>query len=274
MKEIIFVVVLVTLYLNEISAWGFKDGVLHNSIWLEQAAGVYHRESRNGKYKLTYREARAVCEFEGGQLATYEQLEEARKIGFHVCAAGWLHKGRVGYPIVKPTFNCGFGKKGIIDYGFRLNKSETWDAYCYNPNAKECGGVLTEQERDIKSPGYPDEYESDQICYWHIRLNYGQRIYIEFLDFDIEDDTDCLSDYFEVYDSYDDVHGLIGRFCGDELPDDIISTGNVMTLKFLTDGSITAGGFKLKYSALDPHSKFQDGTNVTSTPETDTNFLH
>lgn len=47
----------------------------------EQAAGVYHREARSGKYKLTYAEAKAVCEFEGGRLATYKQLEAARKIG-------------------------------------------------------------------------------------------------------------------------------------------------------------------------------------------------
>lgn len=47
----------------------------------EQAAGVYHREARSGKYKLTYAEAKAVCEYEGGHLATYKQLEAARKIG-------------------------------------------------------------------------------------------------------------------------------------------------------------------------------------------------
>lgn len=47
----------------------------------EQAAGVYHREARSGKYKLTYTEAKAVCEYEGGRLATYKQLEAARKIG-------------------------------------------------------------------------------------------------------------------------------------------------------------------------------------------------
>ncbi|KAG8432318.1 hypothetical protein GDO86_016818 [Hymenochirus boettgeri] len=247
MKIIIF---LVSAFLDGTFAWGFRNGVLHNSIWLEQAAGVYHRESRNGKYRLTYREAKAVCEYEGGLLATYEQLEAARKIGFHVCAAGWMHKGRVGYPIVKPTFNCGFGKKGIVDYGYRLNKSERWDAYCYNPHAKECGGVLTDKQRIIKSPGYPGEYENNQICYWHIRIPYGQRVEIEFLDLDIEEDIDCLSDYFEIYDSYDDIHGLVGRYCGFELPDNIVSTGNVMTLKFLSDGSVTGGGFQIKYTAL------------------------
>ncbi|KAM8933535.1 tumor necrosis factor-inducible gene 6 protein [Pelodytes ibericus] len=264
-KSLLFL--LIVQVLDKSYQWGFKNGVLHNSIWLEQAAGVYHRESRNGKYQLTYREARAVCEYEGGKLATYDQLEEARKIGFHVCAAGWLHKGRVGYPIVKPTFNCGFGKKGIIDYGFRLNKSEKWDAYCYNPDGKECGGILTEQERIIKSPGYPNEYENEQICYWHIRLQLGQRIHIEFLDMDIEEDTDCLSDYFEIYDSYDDVYGLVGRYCGFELPDDIVSTGNVMTLKFMTDGSIAGTGFQIRYSALDPPSDFGMHAKETSSPE-------
>lgn len=47
----------------------------------EQAAGVYHRESRNGRYQLTYKEAIAVCKYEGGSVATYMQLEEARQIG-------------------------------------------------------------------------------------------------------------------------------------------------------------------------------------------------
>lgn len=78
----------------------------------------------------------------------------------------------------------------------------------------------------------------------------------------------------------------ISRFCGDYLPDDIISTGesphiftskehketfgfkaiqniclwcfpgNVMTLKFLSDASVTAGGFQLQYIAFNaslPH---------------------
>ncbi|XP_063788360.1 tumor necrosis factor-inducible gene 6 protein [Pseudophryne corroboree] len=273
MKKLIFFI-LIALHLDETFEWGIRNGIFHNSIWLEQAAGVYHRESRSGKYQLTYREARAVCEYEGGQLATYDQLEEARKIGFHVCAAGWLQKGRVGYPIVKPTFNCGFGKKGIIDYGYRLNKSERWDAYCYNPHAKECGGVFTEQERIIKSPGYPDEYENEQICYWHIRVNIGQPILLQFLEMDIEEDTDCLSDYLEVYDSYDDFHGLVGRFCGDMLPDDIISTGNVMTLKFLSDGSITGGGFQLKYTALSPPSKYDPEIDTNLTSEANPDFLH
>ncbi|KAI1237395.1 hypothetical protein IHE44_0014660 [Lamprotornis superbus] len=164
---------------------------------------------------------------------------------FHVCAAGWMAKGRVGYPIVKAGANCGFGKTGIVDYGIRLNRSERWDAYCYNPNGKECGGVFTDSKHVFRSPGYPNEYENEQICYWHIRVRYGHRIRLQFLEFDVEEDTACLADFLEVYDSYDDINGFVGRFCGDELPDDIIST---------------AGGFQIRYSSLDTAT----GSNATS----------
>lgn len=69
----------------------------------------------------------------------------------------------------------------------------------------------TDQEKILQSPSYPEEYPDDQICYWHIRLRYGQRIRLHFRDFDVEEDTDCLSDFLEIYDSYDDVSGFAGR---------------------------------------------------------------
>lgn len=55
-----------------------------HSVLTEQAAGVYHRESRKGRYQLTYNEAKAVCKYEGGKLATYKQLEAARQIGLQL----------------------------------------------------------------------------------------------------------------------------------------------------------------------------------------------
>lgn len=56
----------------------------------ERAAGVYHRESRKGRYQLMYEEAKAVCKHEGGQLATYEQLEAARQIGLQLITHDYL----------------------------------------------------------------------------------------------------------------------------------------------------------------------------------------
>ncbi|CAM9614470.1 unnamed protein product [Lampetra planeri] len=233
-------------------AWGFRNGIWHNSIWLESAAGVYHREARQGRYRLSFREARAVCRFEGGDLATLEQLRTAQRAGLHNCVAGWLAGSRVGYPIVKPSHNCGFGVKGVVEYGVRIDKEERWDAYCFNPKGKQCGGIFTEEQRDFTSPDYP-AYRDRSICYWHIRVPYGSRVVISFSDFSVEEDAvACLADFLEVYDSYDDVSGLVGRFCGSELPEDIVSTSNVMTLKFRSDSSVTDRGFVAHYRVLKP----------------------
>lgn len=73
--------------------------------------------------------------------------------GFHVCAAGWMAKGRVGYPIVKAGANCGFGRTGIVDYGIRLNRSERWDAYCYNPNGVFGNSSLLPMSRAVSAVG-------------------------------------------------------------------------------------------------------------------------
>lgn len=50
---------------------------------------------------------------------------------YHLCAAGWLDGQRVGYPTAFSSPNCGAGYVGIVDYGKRVNLSETWDVFCY-----------------------------------------------------------------------------------------------------------------------------------------------
>lgn len=44
-----------------------------------------------------------------------------------------------------------------------------------------------------------------------------------------------------------------------------------MTLKFLSDASVTAGGFQIRYVTMDAPSKAGDGKNATSQGKT--NFL-
>lgn len=55
---------------------------------------------------------------------------------YHLCAAGWLDGERVGYPTAFSSPNCGSGYVGIVDYGRRVNLSETWDVFCYREKGK------------------------------------------------------------------------------------------------------------------------------------------
>lgn len=59
-------------------------------------------------------------------------------MGFHLCLVGWLDNGTAGYPTAYPNPSCGSSHVGIVDYGFRSNLSETWDAFCYREKGEWC----------------------------------------------------------------------------------------------------------------------------------------
>ncbi len=61
--------------------------------------------------------------------------------GYNLCAAGWLDKARVAYPMSFSNSKCGFGHVGIVDYGIRNNLSELWDTFCYRVKGKCHDGI-------------------------------------------------------------------------------------------------------------------------------------
>ncbi|XP_053233528.1 stabilin-1 isoform X1 [Podarcis raffonei] len=104
----------------------------------EKTVGVFHLQSPQGKYRFTYQEAEAACAAEGATVATLKQLSAAQQMGFHQCIVGWLYNRSAGYPTVYPSLKCGSHHVGIVDYGFRSNASEKWDAYCYRVQDVQC----------------------------------------------------------------------------------------------------------------------------------------
>lgn len=46
-----------------------------------------------------------------------------------------------------------------------------------------------------------------------------------------------------------------------------------MTLKFISDASVTAGGFQIKYVAVDPQSKSSQAKNSSATSTGNKNIL-
>ncbi|XP_042746083.1 stabilin-2 [Lagopus leucura] len=104
----------------------------------DTTVGVFHLRSPQGQYKMTYEKAKEACANESATVATYNQLLYAQKARYHLCAAGWLDGQRVGYPTAFSSPNCGAGYVGIVDYGKRVNLSETWDVFCYREKEVNC----------------------------------------------------------------------------------------------------------------------------------------
>ncbi|CAH1246976.1 TLL1 [Branchiostoma lanceolatum] len=112
-----------------------------------------------------------------------------------------------------------------------------------------CGGFLNETTGSI-SPPYVDNLD----CIWTISAPPGFFIELDFTAFDLEGGgSSCSYDYVAVYDGPDTSAELIGKFCGSGIPAPIHSHGNILTVRFRTDRSVTETGFVLVYTTTDEH---------------------
>lgn len=59
----------------------------------------------------------------------------------------------------------------------------------------------------------------------------------------------CIFTLFQVYDGGSVQSPLLGRFCGAQIPAPVSSTQNMMTVKFVTDGSQHNTGFMASYTS-------------------------
>ncbi|KAM4741209.1 stabilin-1 [Anableps anableps] len=101
-------------------------------------AGVFHLRSPEGKYKMNFSQADAACQAEDATLATFQQLGDAQQLGMHLCVAGWIQGGRVGYPTRFPSVRCGDNHVGLVMYKDPVDQSSKYDAYCYRLKEVSC----------------------------------------------------------------------------------------------------------------------------------------
>uniref|UniRef100_A0AAR2KT71 Neuropilin n=1 Tax=Pygocentrus nattereri TaxID=42514 RepID=A0AAR2KT71_PYGNA len=100
----------------------------------------------------------------------------------------------------------------------------------------------------LTSPGYPLSYYPSQKCVWVITApGAHQRILINFNPhFDLED-RDCKYDYVEVRDGVDETGQLVGKYCGKIAPSPVVSSGNQLFIKFVSDYETHGAGFSIRY---------------------------
>ncbi|KAM9295136.1 tolloid-like protein 1 isoform 1-T1 [Morus bassanus] len=126
--------------------------------------------------------------------------------------------------------------------GFVLheNKHDCKEAECeqkiHSPN-----GIIT-------SPNWPDKYPSRKECTWEISATPGQRVKLTFNEFEIEQHQECAYDHLEVFDGESEKSPILGRLCGNKIPDPLMATGNKMFLRFISDASVQRKGFQATHS--------------------------
>ncbi|KAM5235406.1 cubilin [Ctenodactylus gundi] len=113
----------------------------------------------------------------------------------------------------------------------------------------QCGGTVTGQNGVIESIGYPTlPYPNNLFCQWHLQGLPGHYLTIHFEDFNLQYSSGCEKDFVEIWENSTSGH-ILGRFCGDTIPHSIDTSSNVAFVRFVTDGSLIASGFRLRFES-------------------------
>ncbi|VDL92440.1 unnamed protein product [Schistocephalus solidus] len=85
-----------------------------------------------------------------------------------------------------------------------------------------------------------------------IEVPVGFSVVLTFSNFTLEGQKDCRNDYLEIHDGPSE-HShtpILHRICGPDAPAPIKSTGNTMTVRFITDDFNEKKGFKARFKKI------------------------
>ncbi|XP_026990124.1 procollagen C-endopeptidase enhancer b isoform X1 [Tachysurus fulvidraco] len=125
-----------------------------------------------------------------------------------------------------------------------------------------CGGRLTNPHGSVKTPNWPESnYPAGISCSWHISVASNMVIEVKFEKLDLEADKYCRFDYVAIFNGGEsDNSRRIGKFCGDNAPEPVISRGNEVLVQFVSDLSLTGAGFMAHYKSIPRGSRTATST--------------
>ncbi|NXY74927.1 PAMR1 protease, partial [Glareola pratincola] len=162
--------------------------------------------------------------------------------------------------------NCKSCRNG--SWGGTLDNFYIKGIYCaecragwYGGDCMRCGQVLQASRGQILLEGYP----LNAHCEWTIHVQAGFNIELRFSMLSLEFDYMCQYDYVEIRDGDNLDSRIIKKFCGNERPPPIRSTGSSLHVLFQSDGSKNFDGFLAVFEEITACSSspcLHDGTCI------------
>ncbi|KAM4036824.1 bone morphogenetic protein 1 isoform 2-T2 [Anomaloglossus baeobatrachus] len=112
-----------------------------------------------------------------------------------------------------------------------------------------CWETLQDSQGNFSSPGYPNGYSAFEHCVWRLSVTPGEKIRLNFTSLDVYRSRLCWYDYIEVRDGHWKKAPLIGRYCGDKIPDSILSSDSRLWIEFRSSSNYVGKGFHAVYEA-------------------------
>ncbi|KAM9554995.1 inactive serine protease PAMR1 isoform 5-T5 [Guaruba guarouba] len=196
----------------------------------------------------------------------YDQIEcicpgQKERVGYTIpccrnedneCDSCLIHPGCTIFENCKSCRNGSWGGT-LDDFYIKGIYCSACRAGWYGGDCMRCGQVLRASRGQILLEGYP----LNARCEWTIHVQAGFNIELRFSMLSLEFDYMCQYDYVEVRDGDNLDSQIIKKFCGNERPPPIRSTGSSLHVLFQSDGSKNFDGF---------HAVFEEITACSSSP--------
>ncbi|XP_054478628.1 cubilin [Anoplopoma fimbria] len=138
--------------------------------------------------------------------------------------------------------------------GFTCTCTAQWTGpLCQSPQ-QACGGFLSGPAGSFSYPNTPghDEYDHQVSCAWVIRIEPNKILRITFPFFELESSANCNYDFLQIHDGDSASAFMIGKYCGQNNPQELHSSHNSLYFWFRSDHSVSAGGFTVAWQSQDP----------------------
>ncbi|NWR21777.1 PAMR1 protease, partial [Emberiza fucata] len=196
----------------------------------------------------------------------YDQIEcicpgQKERVGYTIpccrnedneCDSCLIHPGCTIFENCKSCRNGSWGGT-LDDFYIKGIYCAECRAGWYGGDCMRCGQVLRASRGQILLEGYP----LNARCEWTIHVQAGFNIELRFSMLSLEFDYTCQYDYVEIRDGDNLDSRIIKKFCGNERPPPIQSTGSSLHVLFQSDGSKNFDGF---------HAVFEEITACSSSP--------
>ena len=113
-----------------------------------------------------------------------------------------------------------------------------------------CNETLFNMSGYFYSPSFPGYYLDDMSCTWHITVQSGHTIHLEFEEFHLEDHPMCRDCFVQIFDGQDVTALTLGRFCGYVYPPLLVSSSNHFTIVLTCHGDVHKARFKAFYHSV------------------------
>ncbi|XP_074837804.1 bone morphogenetic protein 1 isoform X3 [Carettochelys insculpta] len=127
-----------------------------------------------------------------------------------------------------------------------------------------CGETLQDSQGNFSSPEFPNGYPAHMHCVWRISVTPGEKIILNFTTLDLYRSRLCWYDYVEVRDGFWRKATQRGRFCGNKLPEPIISTDSRLWIEFRSSSNWVGKGFFAVYEAICGGEMKKDNGHIQS----------